>query len=632
MKRLAVIAALLAACRGREPAQGTPSDAIITARTLGLAYLRDGQLAQAESAFQKVIDMAPGQALGYANLGLVQLRQGRYTDAEREIKKAAGLDTASDDIALMLATVYRLTERPGDARHEVERVLRRSPTDLRALYTVVQLSPDSAALYLGKIVNRTPANIAARLELIDALLAQGAADSSAALLEGLERQLPELPRETTRYFRQALAQARAGHASRAAQPETSFHHLMQMTAAYQAALEHLRSANGVLVGTPILSFSPNMGSPTIGTKAVVAAVRFADVTAAAGLDGVPALTDSGDQAFAVGDYDGNGSEDVFVGGHLFRNELGRSADVTTSAGIVLPGGDRPVAATFGDYDNDGRLDLFVSTTRGAVLFRNVSDSTFSNITAQAGLAGVPRAVTALFLDLDHDGDLDLFLAAPEGDRAYRNVLDGPFQDMTADIVPPLPKGEGDRGRGQTSSNGEGGLTGSKDAAFGDFDDDGHTDLLLLGQDGRVRLLHNAGQGHFTDATAASGLGAGGPAHAGAIAVGDYDNDGNLDVLVASQDGAAPLLYHNKGDGTFEVDARGSASLKALQGGPAYGATFFDFDNDGYLDLAVAGRRVMLFHNDGAGRFLDRSGVLPRDLGSARKVAAVDWDHDGDLDL
>jgi Tfp pilus assembly protein PilF len=108
LKRLGLIAGFfVAGCRGREPAQGQPSDAIITARTLGLAYLRDGQLARAESAFQKVIDMAPGQALGYANLGLVHLRQGRYQDAEREIRKAAGLDTASDDIALMLATVYR---------------------------------------------------------------------------------------------------------------------------------------------------------------------------------------------------------------------------------------------------------------------------------------------------------------------------------------------------------------------------------------------------------------------------------------------------------------------------------------------------------------------------------------------
>jgi hypothetical protein len=71
---------------------------------------------------------------------------------------------------------------------------------------------------------------------------------------------------------------------------------------------------------------------------------------------------------------------------------------------------------------------------------------------------------------------------------------------------------------------------------------------------------------------------------------------------------------------------------ALRGVPTSAATFFDFDNDGYLDLAVVGRRILLFHNGGNGRFEDRSASLPKDLGSARKVAAVDWDHDGDLDL
>ena len=247
-----------------------------------------------------------------------------------------------------------------------------------------------------------------------------------------------------------------------------------------------------------------------------------------------------------------------------------------------------------------------------MLFRNVNDSTFKDVTTQAGLGSAPAAATALFLDLDHDGDLDLYLASAQGDRAYRNTLDGPFQDMSSDL-------------------GLAGL-GSRDVQFGDFDDDGHTDLLLLGQDGKIRLLHNAGQGHFTDATAASGLGAAGPSQAGAIAVGDYDNDGALDVLVVARDGATPVLYHNTGDGTFAPDARGGASLKGLRGVAAFGATFFDFDNDGYLDLAVVGKKNLLFRNDGSGRFEDRSASLPTGLGAGRKVQAVDWDHDGDLDL
>src|SRR5207249_8029659 len=118
------------------------------------------------------------------------------------------------------------------------------------------------------------------------------------------------------------------------------------------------------------------------------------------------------------------------GGHLFQNGLGRAADATTRAGIHLR--DRAISATFGDYDNDGRLDLYVATAGGGVLLRNAGDSTFTDVTTAAGLGGAPPATTALFVDLDHDGDLDLFLATPAGNRVYRNALNGPFQEMAGD--------------------------------------------------------------------------------------------------------------------------------------------------------------------------------------------------------
>ena len=102
MKRLVVATLLLVGCRGREAPQGgglERDSAILTARTVGLAYLQSDQLAPAESSFRRIVALAPDQALGHANLGLVLLRQGRYRDAEDEIRRAAALDTASDDIA-----------------------------------------------------------------------------------------------------------------------------------------------------------------------------------------------------------------------------------------------------------------------------------------------------------------------------------------------------------------------------------------------------------------------------------------------------------------------------------------------------------------------------------------------------
>src|SRR5207249_1288283 len=176
---------------------------------------------------------------------------------------------------------------------------------------------------------------------------------------------------------------------------------------------------------------------------------------------------------------------------------------------------------------------------GGALFRNMGGGRFRDVAASAGLAETGPAARALFVDFDHDGDLDLLLATPAGTRAYRNNLDGTFREMAA------PMG----------LSGGGGGGGSRDVAFGDFDGDGHTDLVIVGDDGRLRLFRNLSQGRFEDATAASGLG--GVSDAGAVAVGDYDNDGFLDLFVTSLDGGgAPGLYHNRGAGTFEPDARG----------------------------------------------------------------------------
>src|SRR5207244_7252485 len=213
------------------------------------------------------------------------------------------------------------------------------------------------------------------------------------------------------------------------------------------------------------------------------------------------------------------------------------------------------------YDNDGRVDLYVATRgRGGALFRNMGGGRFRDVAASAGLAETGPAARALFVDFDHDGDLDLLLATPAGTRAYRNNLAGTFREMAA------PMG----------LSGGGGGGGSRDVAFGDFDGDGHTDLVIVGDDGRLRLFRNLSQGRFEDATAASGLG--GVSGAGAVAVGDYDNDGFLDLFVPSLDGAgAPAVYPNRRAGpspspTSTRMATSTSSSSAGMGGPGCSGT------------------------------------------------------------
>ena len=632
---------LMAACRGGAGGDAVAnSAAAVTARTWGLAYLQQNQLPQAETEFRKVVALAPDQAVGYADLGLVYLREGRYREAETQLRRAAALDSADSNIGLMLARVYELTGREPEARPEVERVLRRDSTDIRALYALAELAGRSSdpeerrrqETYLRRVVARAPANLAARLELVDLLLARGATDDAAAELEALQRQLPQLPPDAARFFQRALRAARAGEsgrgrgrgsrASEAAAAAKRFHSAMEVTAAYQASLQRLGGRSDPLLGYPVLTFNQNIAVPTEDARAVAADIRFRDITTGSGLESVEALPDSlvgsleRGVALAAGDYDDDEAEDLFVAGHLFRGVPGRFVETTASAGIGLR--DRATAAAFGDFDNDGRVDLYVATSGRGMLFRNTGAGRFRDVAASAGLAESTTASRALFFDLDHDGDLDLLLATPAGTRAYRNNLDGTFRETAAQM----------------------GLSGgaSRDVAFGDFDADGHTDLVIVGNDGRLRLLRNLSQGRFEDATAASGLGA--VSHAGAVAVGDYDNDGFLDLFVTSLDGhGEPALYHNRGDGSFEPDARAAELRRKLRGVAGLDAAFFDFDNDGFLDLIVVGkpaapngRGVFLFRNDAKGRFEDYSSVLPDSLRAGRAVAVADIDQDGDLDL
>ncbi len=568
---------LVVGCRGAAPGgDQARSDSALTARIWGLAYLQQNQLPLAEAQFRKVVALAPDQALGYGDLGLVHLREGRYGEAETQLRRAAALDSASSDIGLMLAKVFALTGREADARGEIDRVLRRDSMDIRALYALADLASRSAdpqerqrrESWLRRVETRAPANVAARLELVDLLLARGAANDAAGELEALQRQLPQLPREATRFFERALRAARAGRPQEAADQATRLHRAMEVTAAYQVSLERLGGESGAFAGYPILTFNQSVAVSREDPRTVAREVRFTDVTAGSGLAGVEALPDSVVRslergvALAVGDYDDDETEDVFVAGHLFRGDRGgRFVETTASAGVALR--DRATAAAFGDFDNDGRLDLYVATAGNGALLRNAGDGKFENVAAAAGLAAGIPAAKAVFADWDHDGDLDLFLASAGGNRAYRNNLDGTFRETAAQM-------------------GLSGAGGSRDAAFGDFDGDGHTDLVVVGADGRVRLFHNEGQGRFADVTVRSGLAT--VSGAGAVAVGDYDNDGFLDLFVTSLDGTEPSLYHNRGDGTFELDARARQLRRTLRGVAGLDAAFFDFDNDGRLDL------------------------------------------------
>jgi len=424
---------------------------------------------------------------------------------------------------------------------------------------------------------------------------------------------------------------------------------------------------------------------------------FVAAEAAAGLDFIHANGATGQYymaeqmgaGVALFDYDNDGDLDVFLvqGGalgprpsdstagptsHLFRNDLTiaadgtrtlRFTDVTVRAGLALRA--YGMGAAVADYDNDGYQDLFVTTFGADVLFRNRGDGTFEDVTAAAGVSDPLWSTSAAFVDYDRDGDLDLFVAnyldftlagnkichdavgardycsprayRPVPDRLYRNDGNGRFTDVS-------------NAAGISKADGAG-----LGVSVGDYDGDGWLDLYVANDAGANQLWINRHDGSFTDTGLLSGAAvnaAGNAEGSMGIASGDYNGDGAEDLFVTNIAGETFALYAGDGHGNFE-DVRTRAGLaQPTAAFTGFGTDWFDYDNDGWLDLFIANGAVnvmeslrgqprpfrmrnQLFHNDGTGRFEERSAAggpafAQADVG--RGAAFGDLDNDGNVDI
>ena len=342
---------------------------------------------------------------------------------------------------------------------------------------------------------------------------------------------------------------------------------------------------------------------------------------------------------ALGDYNNDGRLDVFIAENsrqgriaLLHNEGdGLFVDQTIALQVEPAGHRRGVGTIFGDYDNDGDLDLFISLweldeDNTNILVRN-DRGIFREITQEAGVDA--RRITtdnAIWLDYDRDGYLDLYVNDESGPEArnilYRNKGDGTFEDVTQQA-----------GLHVQFHAMYGGSLGGMAAA--DFNDDGWPDLYLAVFQDRNRLLINDGQGGFEDATTGEIDDEG---EAFGVAVGDIDNDGDMDIFQAAGGSNEvvnfrSVLLENLGGGVF-LDVLEGSGLSALADGRFGEPVFADFDNDGDLDLLISGgvssEMLFFFLNNGDGTFVEATDQLGAERGVNSAVG--DFNGDGALDF
>lgn len=327
---------------------------------------------------------------------------------------------------------------------------------------------------------------------------------------------------------------------------------------------------------------------------------------------------------AWGDYDNDGDNDIFIttvyseNDMLFKNNGNGSFTSVTVGALVTETGFSEGAA-WGDFDNDGDLDLFVAFyNESNVLYSNNGDGTFTQVSS--GLASFTGASGSVsWADINNDGDLDLFVGIGNGnDLLYINNGDGTFtRDFTSVIA---------NDGAPTTGN-----------SWADYDGDGDIDLFVA-TTANDRLYRNNNDSTFTLVTGDPVVSDNVWSNGGSW--GDYDNDGDLDLFVTTgttNSALANRLYKNNGNGGFTRITTGSFVTDL---GTSMSGAWADYDNDGWLDLFVAntsangnGQNDFLYHNNADGTFTRiTTGVIVTDNADTRGAAWADYDTDGDLDL
>jgi Flp pilus assembly protein TadD len=549
-------------------------------RNLGKGYYEQGLYDQAAAEFLEALKLEDGTARDHFNAGMALLQSGDYDRALGAFTTARQIDPELPAVDFGLGVLYKRLQRFPDALRALQRVAARDPRDPCTWFNI-------GAVYFS--MNRP-------VEAEDAfqkVLAMGFPAAQNFYVSSL--------------FRQATLLTRQGKPEEARKIFAEFQPLRERVPSVSLTPSALENGRHSEIVVPIPSEDRPPPPRVVPSFSASGTIRFAEAC------GEP-------PSVALADYDGDGRVDLFFSNpcgpsRLFRNRGGGSfSDITPEAGLGEP---RPsVGAAFIDYENQGSPSLLVLGEKTSRLYLN-REGRFTDASAGSGLSdlGARREPSAVVFDFDNDGQLDLFLTGIDGGRdggrllrLYRNAGDGSFRDVSREV-------------GLRS------LAGSdwRAADFADFDNDGFSDILLVGRGSSALWLRNKGGERFLGAPVALGSRMRG-GESPRLRIEDFDRDGWFDALVSGE-GGYTLLLNRKGQ-----RLESATDLPLISPHGRGGALALDADADGGIDLLFQDETgaVHFLASRSRGTFEEISIEFPPS--GVGDLAAADLDQDGSVRL
>ena len=584
----------LLSANGKVIAQEADSNGLISnairQQNLGLAYLEESQPLKAVKAFTELIELIPNEGIGYGNLAVAHLRLRQHDAAEQWVKRGIEVVPMDSHLHFILSEVYQVKGQTAQAIDTLKEAVKLAPEELEFRYKLVQHylgqrnNPDAkreAVFHLQELYQRTPVNVVILMKLKQALIGQDRLEDAAKHCQELLILLGDTDPDKLAYLTHGIDAIKNDDQVLASRNLRIFENLHRASPRYQQGIGELVTN---ILGHPIESFRPGFKARIIAKLSPPIEVEFVDVTEQLELQKVIGESEE-ERSIFLFDYDNDERLDIFATSPatLLRNVDGKYIiDINIPINLGQ-NSHNPNNVSYADMDKDGIQDILFDAL--------------------------------LPIDYDHDGDLDIF-TEKSGRIMNRNNGEGKLTDVSEQT---FIMTDAEKQSQQTPT----------DAIAADFDDDGDIDIFTVYDESGCAFYDNLRQGKFQVDNRNIGI----PQDVRYTSVnkGDYDNDGDIDLFLASTNGI--YLYRNRGDATFVIDKRSDEILNIRR--DAAQLQTLDYDNDGFIDLWVISKHgLLLFRNDGTGRYTETSEIInsTTPVVSGKSGAVGDYDNDGDLDL